>query len=392
MSLTINQIVLNAFIILAGGVAAVLVGGWLKRNPLVVSLLYVWHTLIGCYYSNYVLVHGGDAFVYYEKARFWSVEPTLGTDFIIWLTSFPASLGLTYWSLAFLYNAIGAIGLVFFYATLQEVAAGTTSTVTRVLLFAFAFIPSLSFWTSGIGKDSIAFLSVALFLWSSLDLRRRQIATIAAVLIIFPIRPHISGLMLIGIVSGLLITPSLRATTRLGMTLAGSIAATFAIPLALVYAGTGRFSSLGAYITDRQTQNTAGGSSLDITAMNPAMRLFTFVYRPLPNEAAGPDQIAAAMENILLLAVTVFGLIVLYRAGPVRMIRRYGIAATYGFACVLLLSQVTANLGLAMRQKWMALPALLLVILGAWHTYVEQRSGAKRVPYYGYRGVAEVPS
>jgi hypothetical protein len=36
-----------------------------------------------------------------------------------------------------------------------------------------------------------------------------------------------------------------------------------------------------------------------------------------------------------------------------------------------LLSQVTANLGLAARQKWMLVPALMLVIVGAWSTRKE---------------------
>jgi hypothetical protein len=46
--------------------------------------------------------------------------------------------------------------------------------------------------------------------------------------------------------------------------------------------------------------------------------------------------------------------------------RRYTIAAVYGIPCLLLLSQVTANLGLATRQKWMCVPPLLFLFVAAY--------------------------
>jgi hypothetical protein len=117
--------------------------------------------------------------------------------------------------------------------------------------------------------------------------------------------------------------------------------------------------------------------------MNPAMRLFTFTYRPLPNEAAGSDQLAASVENVLLIAVTALAFVLVYRAGPLTVFRRFSVSATYGCLCLGLLSQVIANLGLATRQKWMALPALLFVVLGAWQIRAEQRSRERRMRIAG---------
>ena len=115
-----------------------------------------------------------------------------------------------------------------------------------------------------------------------------------------------------------------------------------------------------------------GGSSVDITAMNPAFRLLSYLYRPLPTEASGFGQLAESVDNVILIVLTVVGGIAIVRAGPVRVFRTYSIPILYGLACLGVLSQVTANLGLAARQKWMLVPALMLVIIGAWSAMQEK--------------------
>jgi hypothetical protein len=118
--------------------------------------------------------------------------------------------------------------------------------------------------------------------------------------------------------------------------------------------------------------------------MNPVMRLFSFIYRPLPNEAVGIDQLAASIDNLFLIGLTLLGIVAIYRAGLLRVLRRFGIPLLYGGGGIILLSQVTANLGLASRQKVMAIPALMLVVLGALAMAREKRlqNKTRRVPHY----------
>ena len=363
---SLNEFVLSAIVVLAGGAAVVLIGRWLGRRPLIVSLIYAWHTLLGFYYSNYVLTHGGDALGYFEKARFGFFQPNFGTEFIIWLTSVATGFGFTYWPVALLYNAAGAIGLVFFYAALEESVADTESVFAKVLVFICVFIPSLSFWTSGIGKDSLSLLSVGIFLWSIKAFSRRQVAAIVAVLIMLPIRPHVAAIMVLSVAAGTLFVTNLRATTKFGMGAISAAAAVFAVPLAVFYSGASRFLTLGEFISDRQEHNTAGGSSIDITGMNPVFRLLSYLFRPLPNEVSGFEQWAAAFDNLVLIALTGIGITAMVRAGVVRVFRNNSIEMIYGVALAALLSQVTANLGLAMRQKWMLVPALMVAFVSAW--------------------------
>jgi hypothetical protein len=386
-----KEFVLSAIILLVGGTICLIVGKRLSVHPLLTATLFVWHTILGTLYSWFVITYIGDALGYYWRAQYGYVEPSLGTEFVTWITSFPVSFGFTFMATSYLYNVAGALGLIIFAAALQDTGVRPFRSGFGSVLFAsFLFIPSLSFWTSGIGKDAIAFLSVALFLWSTVRINERKTTAAVAVLIMLPVRPHIAGLMLIAILAGILMAPNIRATARLIMTIAAAAAVSFAVPLALIYAGTGGFGSIAEYVSDRQTKNMGGGSSLDITGMNPAMRLFTFLYRPLPSEAAAPEQFAASIENVLLMLVTAFGIIVIYRAGIVRVLRRYGTAATYGVLCILLLSQIIANLGLATRQKWMGLPALLFLVLGAWQIPSEKKARGSRPPFDHFADVAGV--
>jgi hypothetical protein len=377
---SLNEFVLSMIVLLAGGVTCLAIGRWLGLRPVIIVLMYAWHTAFGFYYSNYVLVNGGDAFGYYLRARYDFVELGFGTEFIVWLTSIPVSLGLSYWPVALLYNVIGATGVLFIYKALSETqAVAGESKFGKLLVFLCVFVPSFNFWTAGIGKDAIACFSVGLFLWSTMSFERRQPATIGAILVMLLIRPHMAVLMVVSVAIGALFAAEVRGSIRVGVAALATIASIFAVPMALAYAGTARFASIGEYINDRQEQNLGGGSSIDLIGMNPVLRLFSFLYRPLPNEANGIDQLAASMDNVLLIGFTLMAITWIFRAGAVRLFRANSMVILYALMGIVLLSQVTANLGLATRQKWMMLPAIMLIFISAWGM-ARQAAAKKRQP------------
>src|SRR4051794_10674391 len=215
---SLNNFVWSAIVFLLGGALCASIGRPIGVKPIPSTLLYLWHSAWAVSYSSYIMVNGGDAFDYFERARFDFVQPDFGTDFVIWLTSFPASIGLGFWPISFVYNAAGALGLIFICATLREVSAEAgKDRLTQFLVVLCLALPSMSFWTSGIGKDSIAFLSVGMLLWSTTHFGRRQIAAVAAVLIMLTVRPHIACLMVLSVGAGVLLVPGLRGSVRFGV-------------------------------------------------------------------------------------------------------------------------------------------------------------------------------
>ncbi len=379
----INDIVLSTVVFLIGGMSAVLLGRWLKLSVGLVAFLVLWHAMFALYYAYFILHSGGDAFGYYQRARFDYIDLDFGTAFVVWLTSFPASLGFSFGAVSLVYNAIGTIGLVFFYGTVRETGVfEQDSRMLRLMALLCLLIPSMSFWSGGIGKDAIAYLAVCVFLWATMDIGRRQPAAVVAVLAMLGVRPHIAALMVLSVAAGTVLLAEVRGTIRFSAAAIAAAGAVFAVPLALSYTKSTQFSSLAEYIADRQELNMGGGSSIDITGMNPVMRLLSFLYRPLPNEASGFDQLASSIDNLFLIALTLLGLIGMYRAGFVRVFRRHSIALLYGLASLVLLSQVTANLGLATRQKWMFVPALILAALSAWTMVKDGRPKMHLYPRY----------
>jgi hypothetical protein len=172
--------------------------------------------------------------------------------------------------------------------------------------------------------------------------------------------------MVLSAATGTIFVAEVRASVRFGLASLATGAAVFFVPLALVYSGSTQFTSVAEFVSDRQEQNLGGGSSIDIAGMNTASRLLSYLFRPLPNEATGIAQLATSIDNLILIGLTIIAVAALYRAGIVAVFRKHGIALLYGLSSLVLLSQVTANLGLAARQKWMGVPALMLVLAGAW--------------------------
>ena len=96
-------------------------------------------------------------------------------------------------------------------------------------------MPSVSFWTSGIGKDALSFLSAGIFLWATMKLGRRQLFAILAILIMLPVRPHIAALMVLSAATGTLFVSELRASVRFGVAALATAGAFFFFPMALAY-------------------------------------------------------------------------------------------------------------------------------------------------------------
>jgi hypothetical protein len=97
--------------------------------------------------------------------------------------------------------------------------------------------------------------------------------------------------------------------------------------------------------------------------MNPVERAFTFMFRPLFVDAPGVTGQVASVENLVLLGFMGLALASAWRVrGALRGFRvRFNVL--HALPAWIMLAEVTANLGLAVRQKTMVLPSLLALSL-----------------------------
>ena len=180
------------------------------------------------------------------------------------------------------------------------------------------FMPSISFWSAGIGKDSIAFLSVGLVVWGIQNLSKRLWVVIIGITAMTLVRPHIAAFIILSIGISILFSRKMSFALKIFIALVSMLAAYFIIPLVLQKLGLEDLSSasqLEQYFEKRQGYNLDGGSSINIADMSVPMRLFTYLYRPFFFEAHSAAALISSFENIVLLALSALGLfsLIFYR-------------------------------------------------------------------------------
>jgi hypothetical protein len=329
-------------------------------------LLYLWHSLFCFVYAVYAVENGADALIYYMKAQQGEFMAPFGTGAVVNIaTLFVTGLDLSFLGACLLFNIFGAIGLIAFDACLQSATANKSRLLRRFATL-IVLLPSISFWSSALGKDALAFMAAALTLYAALNMSRRVVLLAVSIFIMALVRPHIAGIMVIALAGSLVLQRRLPLGQRLFLGVAALAATAAMVPFALTYAGLGDASGaddIMNYVEQRQSVNTQGGSSVDVASMSLPMQLFSYLFRPLPYEAGSVFGLAASMDNVILIFLAL--------AGGARILkhRRHKLAGNRAFMwlyCLLtwlILAITTANLGIAVRQKWMFAPILIYLFI-----------------------------
>ncbi len=328
--------------------------------------IYIWHAIFCIIATLYIAANGGDAINYYQTALNGNVEFSVGTSAINFITVFFTSiLGLSFLGTSLAYHIPGFVGLLAFDASLRAATASKAKGVRRLATI-IVFLPSISFWSAAIGKDSLSFMAAGLALWAALNLRRRTWLMVAAIAIMLMVRPHVAGMIVIALSGSLIINRKIPLTRRVGLGVATLIAAALIIPFAMTYAGLesgANAQDLNNYIEQRQQTNLGGGSSFDLAAMSPPAQLFTYLFRPLPFEARSVFALAAALDNTILLFLFIAGGWSILKRNKPTIAGNRSFMWLYSLLVWILLAVTTANLGISLRQKWMFAPMMIFLLI-----------------------------
>lgn len=338
--------------------------------------LYAWHSVFSIIYAWYVINSGGDMWGYYMAAKAGIQEFDVGTYGIHFLAALIYEFtGLSFLGMGLVFGLFGAIGLLAFDAALRTVTETSTAKMKNLALI-IVLLPSVSFWSAGMGKDAISFMAMALLLWASFNLGQRKLAAVLAILAMLFVRPHIAGIMIMALAFAAVFDKRTFFAQKLALAGLSFVVALSMVPFALNYAGVGEGANakdVMDYVESRQGHNLEGGGGVDIAKMSLPMQMFTYVFRPLPFEAHSVAAFMASIDNMLLLYLFVFGLIARFQLVPPHPgINTYFIWS-YSLVTLLILSMTTANLGIAMRQKWMFVPFLMVLLL----SYVANKEALK---------------
>ena len=266
--------------------------------------LFIWHTIFSFIYAWYVSNFGGDAIMYYQEAQVGIVEFSFGVSSVIFIANLIYKfLDLSFLGLGIFFSIFGVIGLLAFDASLRHVTRGTSRNI-KLLAVIIVLLPSISFWSAGLGKDAISFMATGLALWASLNLTKRKLLMVFAIASMLLVRPHMAGLMVIALTFTVMIGKNLNMLQRIFFGSIVLVTALFMVPFALDYAGLKHLNVQGlmSYIEQRQNYNWKGyGGGIDISSMSLPMQMFTYLFRPLPFEAHSFSVLMASIDNVFLL-------------------------------------------------------------------------------------------
>jgi hypothetical protein len=302
-------------------------------------------------------------------------DPYFGTPFVNWSTGILfALIGSTLLGGFVVHSALAFVGGWYFYKAFRVAFPEGDSRLFAVLIF---YLPSMWYWPSSLGKDSLVMMFLGLGVYGFALLFRAVMfrglfCAGLGLLGAFMIRPPIATALMVAAAAAFLLRPARRqsaqvtAMTWLIMVPALAFVAFFTITHTATYLGNS--NAIEAFQANRSTDFNTGETGSNFTppnALSPTgfpQAVITTNFRPFPWEAGGLFPALTSMEGVLL------GLLIVARRTQIfRGLRRwrangmvlFSLAAFLAFSVIL---SSLANFGLLARQRTQVLPFLFMLI------------------------------
>jgi len=286
-------------------------------------------------------------------------------------------------------GAIGFLGSYFFLRAFQVQFPSCRE--TRFLAVSLFLFPSLAFWTSVIGKDSIMIFFLGLATYSLAHVLKAPrvhhvLGVVGSLTFITLIRAPVGLVLTFAIGISLVFAFHNRAVPILRPVVFAIVSLAVVGAIAVVSVSMRQYSAImseEASLTDNlvslavfkhvglSQDPTAGGSSLPTLIQDPSgsgfwkvlpQTVFTFLFRPLVFEAHNIVAFVAAIESTFLFVLVLFRW--RYLLGALRSVRSRPFSS-FCFIAFLVLTvglSFEANFGVIVRHRTMVLPFLFMLM------------------------------
>ncbi|MBD1396959.1 hypothetical protein H9Q13_07265 [Pontibacter sp. JH31] len=333
-------------------------------------LYYLWyyHVAFGLIYIVYVNIFGGDALGYWRKS-YLTLNQYLnqgqGTAFMhAFNYVFVNVMDISFFTGSMIYTFIGFLGVMFFYLSTVNLVKTNVKVYGYSIFPYIFFLPNLHFWSVGVGKDTLVFFCVGLFLFSVMKPMGRKLGIAIALILSYNIRPHITIFILVSFGVGFLFDNRLKPVQKLFLSFCMAVGAV------LIFDQVMNFVKLEELSIDGIEQSTSTrvsnlsrghtGSSVDISSYPLPLKVFTFLFRPLFFDVHNIMGVFASIENLILLIL--FGKIINMKTLKLLKQAPYQLKGLFFFFFIgsVAFSTTLGNLGIMMRQKNMLVPGLII--------------------------------
>jgi hypothetical protein len=305
-------------------------------------------------------------------------EKLVGTQFIRVTTGVTyAIIGPSKLGGFLVYSWLGFWGLFLFYRAFTiAVPEGRHRTYARMLFF----LPSLVFWPSSIGKEAWIMFALGITAFGAAHLlttrlwRGLAIASLGMWLVALP-RPHVAGLMALGIAGGYLVRKPRSELRQLAPLVKGLAFVIIGVVALLFVARASTFlkdqgiqtdQGVGTALRQVSSETTFGQSRFVPSVFESPARapiaLITVLFRPFVFEAHNAQALVTAIEGTFLLALAFFR--IPWVVAAIKSMRRQpyvAFAFVYTGLFIVAFSSF-ANFGLLARERVQLFPLYLVLL------------------------------
>jgi hypothetical protein len=269
---------------------------------------------------------------------------------------------------------LGFLGLLMAYLAFHTAIPEGFQKRYAALVF---FLPSLLFWTSGLGKEAWMTLGIGLSMWGAARLmahRRGGLVMLAVGLVeTGVVRPHVTVLLVVSVLVAYLVRPSPRVTAmtpliKIGGVVVLVIATYVTVRVAANFLGVQDMSASGfeGALSNVQSRTNEGGSAFGGAVLASPLGLpravVTVLFRPLPWEAHNMQALASSLESAFLIFLfwryrrSVLNAFRLLRKSPY-----VTFCLSYVFGYVVIFAGFS-NFGILVRERSLTLSALVVLL------------------------------
>lgn len=346
---------------------------YIKVNQKISILIFLWHSIFCFLYLNYSISNFLDSTGYYYVSFVKENLEFRGNDIIIGFTSiFSKYMGFNQTSCFLVFNLFGSLGQILFYKNIQPFIQKIKSKY-KLLVSLTIWLPTIHFWTAGIGKDALIYFLLNLSIFSLYNLQKRVLLLFPSLILISLIRPHIGITIFLSVLIAVFFKINLPRNYRFILRFITIIAFFYFLNIGAetLKIGTDLSTANIDLILDRVDYHRGatelGGSSVDMNSMNIFNRLFTYMFRPIfLIDGSSFFVIFASIDNLILFSIFIYPFVKFLLSFKIKKLEMKPInlfVLIYTLLTWFFLSATTSNLGLALRHKLMILPGLLIVIL-----------------------------
>jgi len=352
----------SIFILCLSVILTLYVGRKLKLGPNLNLIILAVHSFFCIvYWYLWTQVGYSDVIYYYNSAL---VDPYIwvpGTTLIITLMKvLTVFLNLKLLNCFLIFNLFGVIGVQLLLRVMLDIWPKVNK--QKVWMpYLIMLLPGHHLWSAAPGKDAIAYLSVT-FLMFGLH-RSKWTVILISIFLMFLIRPHIALVMVLALMISLAFANLEKMKKKWLLILLG-VVSYFLIDVATQFIGMGAFSfsNLVGFVEGRSNIIMPGNSSYDPKQVSFIIRLYRYIFAPLFFDAKTLPALIASFENLFLL-IFISKYILLNMVNIVKRIKVPIIcfSAVYCVVMLVIMTLTTTNVGIALRQKYMIVPMLLVL-------------------------------